>query len=489
MSAQKILLINPSLTRPNEFNTLKRFIPVGLPHGMGYLAGYLADKKMDYEIFDELIEPLYEEELKRLIVEKNITIVGISCMTPFIYRAMDILRNVKRISGDIKTVLGGVHPTIMPEECLKNENVDYVVRREGEITLWEFMRSLDGDQGFEQIQGLSYKIDGKIVHNPDRPLIDNIDTLPDFPYHFFKKNADRYNLKILSSRGCPANCIFCSARSVWSRRYRYRSGENVVKDIEILINRFGKKRISFVDDTFTANKKRIIELCELIMKKNLHKKAIFFCNTRGDTVDRELLEIMKAAGFRGISLGIETASDRLMKIIKKGETVEDNIRAVRMAHDVGLKVRGTFILGFPTETREETLETIKLALRNPFEFARFGLPIPFPGTELYEIARSEGIEFNDYTDFDVRDGFLKKQAVYIPIGRTRSEMSRLQRKAYFRFYFRIGQVINFLKIGLPELDLKSFGLFERLRLGFKIIVKFYAGKKPSAKIGKSTEGS
>ena len=178
-----------------------------------------------------------------------------------------------------------------------------------------------------------------------------------------------------------------------------------------------------------------------------------------------------------------------MKIIKKGETVEDNIRAVRMAHNVGLKVRGTFILGLPTETREETLETIRLALRNPFDFARFGLPIPFPGTELYEMARMEGIHYNDYTDFDVRDGFLKKQAVYIPNGRTRAEMVRLQRKAYFRFYFRIGQGINFLKMGLPELDLKSFGIFERLRLGYKIILKFYAGGKPSAKIGKSTESS
>ncbi len=488
MGTQKILLINPSLTRPNEFNTLKRFIPVGLPHGMGYLAGYLTEKNMDYEIFDELIEPLYEETLKRIINEKNITVVGISCMTPFIYRSMDILRIVKNISGDIKTILGGFHPTVMPEECLTNENVDYVVRKEGEITLWELMKSFDGDINISDIKGLSHKVSGMIIHNPDRPLIDDIDSLPDFPFHLFEKNEDRYNIKILSSRGCPGNCIFCAACSVWGRKYRFRSSENVIKDIAILLNRFGRKNISFVDDTFTADRNRVIELCELIMKNNFHKQAKFYCNTRGDTLDMELLETMKAAGFRGISIGIETASNRLMKIINKGETVETNVQAVRMAHKAGLKVRGTFILGLPTETQEETMETINLALKNPFDFARFGLPIPFPGTELYELARKEGIHYNDYKDFDVRDGFMKKQAVYIPKGRTSSEMAKLQRKAYFRFYFRIGQAINFLKVGLPELDLKSFSIFERLRLGYKIILKFHAAKKPPENTGKTDQG-
>ena len=212
MSPQKILLINPSLTRPNEFNTLKRFIPVGLPHGMGYLAGYLAEKKVDFEIFDELIEPLYEEELKRLITEKNISIVGISCMTPFIYRGMDILRNVKKISGGIKTVLGGFHPTVMSEECLKNENVDYIARQEGEITLWELMRSLNGDINVRDIKGLSYKVCGKIVHNPDRTLIDDIDSLPDFPYHLFEKHEDRYNLKYPLFQGMPRKLyLLCRA--------------------------------------------------------------------------------------------------------------------------------------------------------------------------------------------------------------------------------------------------------------------------------------
>lgn len=478
MSIQNILLINPRLTRFNKFNTLSKFIPVSLPHGLGYLAGYLRQKNVDCEIFDELIEPLYGDKLKQLVIEKNITIVGISCMTPFIYRAMSIVRDVKKISGDVKTVLGGFHPTVMSEECLKNENVDYVVRQEGEITLWELMKSLDGDIRISDIKGLSYKVSGRIVHNPDRPLIEDIDSLPDFPYHLFEKHADRYNFKILSSRGCPGNCIFCAAHTVWERKYRYRSCEKVIKEIDILINRYGRKSISFADDTFSANRKRVIELCSLILKNNLHKKAIFYCNTRGDALDMELLETMRAAGFRGISLGVETASDRLMKIMKKGETVRDNVRAAWMAHKAGLKVRGTFILGFPTETREETMETIKLALNNPFSFARFGLPIPFPGTELYELARKEGVHYNNYKDFDVRDGFMKKQAVYIPKGRTRSEMVRLQRKAYIRFYFRIGQMINFLKAGLPELDLKSFNIIEKLRLGYKIILKFHSAKTP-----------
>jgi radical SAM superfamily enzyme YgiQ (UPF0313 family) len=188
---------------------------------------------------------------------------------------------------------------------------------------------------------------------------------------------------------------------------------------------------------------------------------------------------MKAAGFRGISFGIETGSNRIMKLIKKGETIEDNIRAVRIAKEVGFTVRGSFILGFPTETLKETLETIKLAVKNPFDFAMFNLPIPYPGTELYEIAKKEGNRYIDFSNFDALEGLLKKQAVYIPKDRTEKELIWLQRRAYFRFYFRFRQAINFLKIGLPEVDLEPLNILERLKLGFKIIARLFKKRDDS----------
>ena len=178
---------------------------------------------------------------------------------------------------------------------------------------------------------------------------------------------------------------------------------------------------------------------------------------------------MKEAGFRGISLGVETGSDRIMKVIKKGERVEDNVRAAKMAKDMGFKVRGSFIIGLPTESREESLETIRLALRLPLDFAMFNLPIPFPGTELYEIAKREGNRYLDFSGFDALDGLLKRQAVYVPVGRSEKELARLQRRAYFRFYSRPRQVLSFFRKGLPELDLEEFSLLERLKVGCRIV--------------------
>lgn len=476
----KILLINPSLKRPERISKRKRFVPVGIPLSISYLAAYLKEKNIEFDIYDERLEPLHDGELEKLINEKGINVVGLSCTTPYIYRALDLANTVKKISPEIKIVLGGVHPSVMTDECLQNESVDYVVRHEGEITLWEFLKSLQGELDIKDVKGLSYKENGSIIHNPDRLAIEDLDSLPPFPFHLFEKQKDRYFFRILTSRGCPYRCIFCSARSITGRKYRYRSAEQVIKDIDLLVNQFCRSRIGFADDTFTANKDRVIKLCELIIDRGLHKKATFYCMTRGDTVDRHLLEIMKTAGFRGISFGIETGSNRIMKLIKKGETIESNIRAVKTAKDIGFIVRGSFILGFPTETREESRETINLALKNPFDYAMFNLPIPYPGTELYEIAKREGNRYTDFSNFDAMEGLLKKQTVYIPKGRTKKELIRLQRKAYFLFYFRLKQVINFLKIGLPEVDLRLLNLRERINLGFKIIARLIKGEKKNS---------
>jgi anaerobic magnesium-protoporphyrin IX monomethyl ester cyclase len=473
MKTNKILLINPSIKRPEQFTRKNKLVPVGIPLSIGYLSAYLAQNNMDFDIFDERLEPLHDWKLEKYIKEENISVVGISCTTPFIYRVFDIARTVKKISKGVKVILGGVHPSVMPNECLQNNDVDFVVRHEGEITLFEILKHIESGSEVCEVLGVSYKKNGRIIHNSNRPLIDDLDSLPDFPFHLFKHNKHRYIFRILTSRGCPYQCIFCSARSVSGRKYRYRSAKNVVNEIDTLINQVGIERISFADDTFTANKKRAIRLCELIIEKGFHKNVQYYCMARGDTIDRELLEVMKEAGFLGISFGIETGSNRIMKNIKKGETVEDNIRAVRIAKELGFKVRGSFILGFPSETFAESLKTIKVALKNPFDFAMFNLPIPFPGTELYEIATQEGNKYFDFSNFDAMEGFLKKKAVYVPTGRTERELIWLQRIAYFLFYFRFKQIINFLKIGLPELDLKTFNILEKLYMGLQIMARLF----------------
>ncbi len=480
MDFRRVLLINPTYKRPEEMDARRKSIPINLPLGLGYLAAYLSSKGVGFELFDERLEPLYDRTLQKLIAECNAGLVGISCATAFIYRGIDIARSVKKISRDIKVVLGGPHPTIMPDECLKHDEVDYVVRQEGEITLWELVKSLAGQMDLKDVLGLSYKKDGEIIRNPDRPLIHDLDTLPDFPFNIFRNRKDRYSFKVLSSRGCPQSCVFCSARSVSGRKYRYRSAEKVVQDLETLVGEFGRKRIGFADDTFTANKMRVLRLCELIRERNLHKQASFFCTARGDTLDHEILGAMKAAGFRGISLGVESGSNRIMKVVKKGERVEDNVQAAKIAKEMGFKLRGSFIIGLPTETRQESLQTIRLALDLPLDYAMFNLPIPYPGTELYEIAKREGNQYIDFSNFDALEGLIKRQAIYVPAGRSEKELLKLQRRAYFRFYSRPRQVLNFLKKGLPELDLDEFSPLERLQVGCRILLTLLKGGRRSA---------
>ncbi|MBI5575789.1 MAG: radical SAM protein [Deltaproteobacteria bacterium] len=475
MNYEKILLINPNPPRTGNLAKYRHAIPIIVPLSLGYLAGYLHEKGVEAEIYDEQVDPVDENILRSYILDRKFGVLGISSTTMHIQRTMQIADMAKKIAKDVKVVLGGVHPTVMPGECLGNGSVDFVVRQEGEITLYELMKSLRGDIPLDGIEGVSYRDNGTVRHMPDRMPIQDLNSLPPFPYHLFASNAERYRFQVLASRGCPYRCIFCSARSVTGYKIRFYSPERVVKDVEYLTNVFGKNKISFADDTFTFNKKHVTEICSLLIERGLNEKIPLYCAARGDTVDRELLETMKKAGFKGLYFGIETGTERLMKVIRKGETVEDNVRAVKLANDVGLKVRGTFLLGLPTETKADSRETINLALRLPLSFASFSIATPFPGTELAQIAKDDGFESRDFSRFDIAGGLLGKQIPYIPKGRTYEELRKLQKMAYFRFYMKPSRVMSFLFNEIPDLNLKTLNLMERSILIAKLFLGLFKG--------------
>ncbi len=442
-----------------------------MPLALGFLAGYLMDKGMETVVHDEQAEPPDESALLRLVKDGDVSIVGITAMTLVIHRAIEIAEKIKKISKETTVILGGVHPTVMPEECLRNDVVDFVVRQEGEVTLWVCIRGLRGEIDFGQIAGLSFRRDGQIVHNPPRPPIENLDSLPAFPFHLFDRNREKYNFSLVSSRGCPFRCIFCSARAVSGYKYRFRSAEKVMEEIELLATKYGTTDITFHDDNFTFNKKRVADLCDLIIRRGFHTGTRFYCLTRADMVDREILSKMREAGFSGVYFGIETASNRLMKLIQKGESVEDNIRAVKLAKELGFRVRGAFMFGFPTETSDETTQTIRLARSLPLDYVSFSLATPFPGTKLHEIALSEGYRNYDFSDFNVLAGLSGSLPAYTPAGRSPKELMRLQKWAYLWFYLKPFRLMRFFRVGMPEMCLRNFNLLDRLRLGFKIMYK------------------
>lgn len=428
-----MIFINPDTNRAKKLGFFARYVPVSIPMGIGALAGYLLSRGKTVKILHDNITPLTDDMIAESV--QDITrpyIFGISCVTAGIGRAYELSGRIKAMYPDCKIILGGIHPTVLPEEALATGNVDIVVRGEGDETLDQLYDAIKGGRDFTRIQGISFRgKEGRFVHNPAAPLVD-LNSFPPFPYHLFEKHADKYELGfIMTSRGCPYNCIFCSQRVISGRQYRYLSLERVVEELDLLIHRYHQTHITFFDDNFVVNRERTKKLCQMIHDKGFHEKASFDCQTRGDAIDDEIIHYFKLANITSVGIGLETASERLITLLKKGETVKDNVAGVKRLKAAGFKVAGTFILGLPTETREERWQAYRLANELDLDYVRFNNPTPYPGTELYEIGKKEGglhIEEN-WTNLNavatlVGGPKLKTPLAYVPTTTTEKELRR-----------------------------------------------------------------
>ncbi|TAN61176.1 radical SAM protein, partial [bacterium] len=387
----RVLLINPSFDRSKQYGHLNRLVKPGLPLSIGALAGYLLDKGVSVRVADDQVDDLSAEGLTNILNDFSPSIAGMTCLTPNVFRVFELASIVKAYCKDIWVVAGGAHATVCPDECLGNGNIDFVARQEGEVTLWELVKARLNQTGKEYISGLSFKENGKIRHNPDRPFQQRLDEFPKFPFKLLMNPPGRYNPgHLVTSRGCPFKCVFCSSRNISGFGYRSLSAGRVIEEIEGLINDYKIRSLMFEDDNFLVDKKRAMQICDGLIEKGFNRVISWRCQARADLVSLDVLGKMKQAGCVNISFGIETASQRLMELIKKGETVEDNIKAVRLAKSAGLGTRGAFILGLPTETRQESLATIRLAKSLPLDEVKFSLATPYPGSPLYEMAKKEG---------------------------------------------------------------------------------------------------
>lgn len=436
-----MILINP--VSPDRMGMISRYSATSLPIGIGTLAGCLLAKGKQVKIIDELIDPIdrrFSDIDNYLKCLNKPYIFGISCLTINIGRGFEMAKLLKAKYPDSKIILGGIHPTALPEEALTTGDVDIVVRGEGEETLLLLYDAIKNDQSYCNIAGISFGKDGNITHNPDRPLIQNLDTIPRFPYELF--DANKYNLGFLvTSRGCPYNCIFCSQRLISGKKYRFSSCETIIETINLLINKYNQQSITFLDDNFLVNKKRVKLLCELIVQNRFNVKAKFGCQTRADNVDEEVLTYLKNAGFASIGLGIETGSERLMKILNKGETVRDNIEAVKMIKRMGFDINCFFLFGVPSETSEERFETYRLAKELRLNYAKFNNIVPYPGTRLFGIAKKEGILniSKNWKNFNSVEGvvkgvFSKSKLPYVPSNTTEKKLRRDLVRANLYFY-------------------------------------------------------
>ncbi len=425
----KILLISPP-TKSVVKEVLSTTAP---PSGLAYLASMVKEEH-DVKIVDSLIENLNFEKVEQIIRKFYPDLVGITATTSMMPDAYKIARIAKNIDKNIKVAIGGPHVTFLPEKTIEEcPCIDFVVRGEGEITFKELVDYMVGSKNAKEIKGLTYKQNGSIRSNPPRELIKNLDSIPLPSYDLLpmdKYNADGIKFgTIMTSRGCPFNCIFCSSSLQFGKRWRAHSVDRVMKEINILHNEYGIREIEFLDDTFTLNKKRAILIAENIKKEGMDIR--WTASSRVNTFSKEVAKSMKKGGCHTVYFGIESGSQKTLDFIGKGITLQQSLKAVKDAHDADLISLGSFIIGFPDESRNDVKNTIKFSKKVGVNLAQFTVATPYPGTRLWNIA----LKRNLITSFDWR-----KYTTLTPIMKlkdfTLEQIMKWLRKAYASFYLR-----------------------------------------------------
>jgi len=386
MRFNRVLLVNPP--SHGEWKGLR-------PHiGLGYLSQYLDANGIENHVLDMNLGHGVHELLRR-IEEYKPDLIGMTLLTMEYRTFYDILRRVKEAYPQISIIVGGPHVTIFRDEVLRDcPAADFAVVHEGEHTLVELCQ---GDPQ-DRILGLISRRDGELVYAGDRAFEMELDTLPWPRYDQFELEHYISEREIYSSRGCPHQCIFCPNRLI-SPVFRARSAQSVVEEMTYWYER-GYRQFNFDDDNFNMLRQRVFDICDGIERAGLTDVVLRCSNgIRADRCDRELLARMKEVGFRYIAFGADAGNDEMLRIVKKGETIDDIDRAVAAATDLGYDVKLLFVVGTPYETWEDVEDKVRLAKRYPIQDAHFYNIIPYPGTELFDWIKENGLFLMDPDEY------------------------------------------------------------------------------------------
>ena len=401
--ALDILLINPP---ERHFRIQKQLRP---PLGLAVIAAILEQAGYVVRVLDCPTEGYGFSDLEAILRTSSPPVIGITSTTFTRFDAIQSAQVVRKTLPEATIVLGGVHASFTAHDTLDHISaIDVVCRGEGEETVLDIMQAVLKGGEFTQIQGVSYRKDDRVFHNPDRPFIQDLDSLPVLAYHLLP--MDKYGQKmpfldvpaalVMTSRGCPGTCAFCSTRAMWGSRIRSRSATAILDEIEFLFEEYGAQGVWLFDDTFTFKRAHVEAFVQEIHRR--HLKFPWYCEVRVDTVDYDVLKLMRDAGCYYISFGIETATPRLLKKIAKGITIEQVERVINWANQLGIYVKAFFMLGLPEETYSEALSTIKYMteLRESGRVANpvltHGLYI-LPGTPVERYAKKHGLVPVDFS--------------------------------------------------------------------------------------------
>jgi radical SAM superfamily enzyme YgiQ (UPF0313 family) len=409
------------------------------PLGLAYIASYLRKHDIDVEILDANALDMPEDKVVEFIKSKSPSVIGFTTTTIIMPTVMSICEKIKSNSNLV--IVGGPHVSAIPEETLHEcAGIDMVVVGEGEITLLELLNRIENGRSFEDVEGLVYRKDGRIVRNPPRPFIHDLDSL-DFPA-LDMLPIEKYRpapiidlgysgkefATIITARGCTGKCVFCASSGFW-KRIRLRSAANILEEVDRLVKR-GVKHIMIVDDTFTCYKKRVVEFCHAVIERRYN--IVWNCYARVNDIDEEIIDVMKEAGCFFIFFGVESGSQEMLNRIKKFITLEQVGNAVRLTKQAGIMANCAFMMGHPGETYETMKVTLDFAIKLNPHIAEFYITTPFPGTELYEMCKSEGwLEGHDWRDFTIH-----KKANLRTCDIPAKEIENYVKYAYKRFYTR-----------------------------------------------------
>jgi len=447
----KIALIKP----PQETNEIQP------PLGLGYLASSIK-KFSDVEIIDSIKDNLDIKGVIKRIKNKKFDIIGFQCYTVDFNTVKILTKHIKEKNPNSILIIGGPHPTLDPINTLKNINVDYLFLGDSEISFNMFVNFLKNkklkESNLKKIPGFAYHNKNKININPIK-YPENLDDYdpswhlyglkeyPLAPHGAFCKQSP--TAPIIITRGCPFNCTYCGGPKISGRKIRSHSVNFVIKQIEILVKKYGIKEIHIEDDNFTMNKEFVEEFCNKLIKKNFGITWTCPNGVRIDTLDEKLLKLMKKSGLYSLSVGIESGSDNIRKLMKKNldtKTIKEKIDLIRKCK---IDVIGFFIVGYPGESVKDIGKTIDLACKLDLKRAAFSAFKPFPGTDIYnELIKKGEIQKLDYNKFSL------DAIAWSPKGISIKKLKNLRRKAFIKFYMRPKIILKML------MEIKNFENFK-----------------------------
>jgi anaerobic magnesium-protoporphyrin IX monomethyl ester cyclase len=443
----RFLFINPNrrIVKNNIWGVINSITP---PLGLATLSAVLDARGHDSDIIDAYAENMTIPDILSR-VPADVDVIGLTATTPEIEDAVDIARSLRRHFPGKKIIMGGVHPTVFHEDLIAEGICDMVIRGEGEKTIL----CIANQMPLKDIPNLTWKAeDEETVVNPQEDEFVQLDELPMPSYHKLPMQKYRSaigaarrspSIGMMTSRGCPGKCTFCFS-GMFGKNIRFLSAENVYEQILHLKLRYGIREISFYDDTFTANLKRVEQLCRLLISSRAD--ITWSCFARVDTVNPDILKMMKAAGCHQIMYGFETIDENILKAVNKRVKTTQYADVVAWTRAAGIDIRAAFMLGSPAETIGSMKATIEYARQIDIQYAIFNITTPYPGTTLFREAVEKGcLRHTRWAEYDLSHAILNLPGI------SPEAVEAHYREAYRAFYFRWSYLVAHL-LSIKTLD-------------------------------------